>query len=346
MKVVITVIGTRPEVVKMAPVIKELDKRGDHILIDSGQHYDDNLDKIFYESMQLREPDHRFDLRGSTSVEHISETMKNCKDIMRGARLVVVLGDPNTALAGALTANKLGIPIAHIEAGLRSYDRRMPEEHNRVMIDHISDLLFTPSEDASQNLLRENIWTGIRMVGNPVTDALQSVLPRVPPAPGSEYVVVTLHRAENMEPLTVTGVFSALGKLRRKTGLGVVFPMHPRTVKFMHENNLSMNGYGFIPVEPMDYMTMLSFVRGAKAVLTDSGGLQEEACYLHVPCVTLRESTERPETVRIGANRLALQPDEILRAVDAALNSSRVWDYPYGDGTSAKQIAEVISRWL
>lgn len=342
---IVTVLGTRPEIIKLAPLVKELDKRGDHVLVDSGQHYDYIMDRAHYAAMDLRDADYRFDLRGSTPVEQISETMVNCRDVLtlHKTELVVVVGDPNTALAGALVANKLGVPIAHVEAGLRSYDRRMPEEHNRVMIDHISDLLFAPSGDAVDKLAEENIRWGVHMVGNTVTDALLSVLPRVRKVDDTgPYAVVTMHRAENMVPSTVDGVFRALRRVSEQ--MNVVLLAHPRLRNFVREKRISTSGVRLH--DPVDYMEMLSLVQGASVVLTDSGGLQEEACFLRVPCVTLRQSTERPETVAVGANRLALESDEIFRATQDAVASSREWPYPYGDGTSAKMISRIIEKWL
>lgn len=328
----------------MAPVIKELDKLGDHAFIDSGQHYDYILDQVFYEVMDLRQPDYRFDLRGSTPITQVTETMTNCAKVFdRDTRLVVVVGDPNTPLGAALAANKMGIPIAHVEAGFRSFDRRMPEEHNRVLIDHLSDLLFAPSHRAVTNLRNEGIHEGVHMVGNPITDALMSILPKTQPIEAERpYAVVTMHRVENMVPRTVAGVFEALDELSKE--LTIVFPAHPRLRKFVQDNEIPTHDIKL--QHPVDYIEMLSLVKSASVVLTDSGGLQEETCFLHVPCVTLRLSTERPETLAVGANRLALKPDEIVQATRVALASSRGWRYPYGDGTAAKQIARIIGERL
>lgn len=337
---IVTIVGTRPEIIKMAPVIKELDKLGDHVLIDSGQHYDYNMDQLFYEAMDLRAPDYRFDLRGSMPIEHFTETMARCKDIVRGARYVVVEGDTNTALAGALTANKLKVPLAHVEAGLRSYDRAMPEEHNRVLTDHLADVLFAPSWLAVTNLKREGIRDGIEMVGNSITDALLYALPKLPKLDSeSPYVVVTMHRSENMKSDRLMGVFDALGTLSRQ--MGVVFLAHPRTQRFVECYQVPT--FGIKLQEPVGYLEMLALVKNAAVVLTDSGGLQEETCFLRVPCVTLRTTTERPETVRVGANRLALKTDDILWAVEDALSKPRAWRYPYGDGTTAKLVAAKLA---
>ena len=216
------------------------------------------------------------------------------------------------------------------------------DESNRVLIDHLSELLFAPSDVAVRNLRCENITDGVYMVGNTITDALMWMLPKVQSVEVFHpYAVVTMHRAENMTFDTVAGVFDALDILSHK--MAIVFLAHPRLQSFVRDNKIPTHGIKL--QQSVDYMELLTLVRSAEVILTDSGGLQEETCFLRVPCVTLRLSTERPETIGIGANRLALEPDEIVRAVQNASIVPRDWTYPYGDGTSARKIAEIIERW-
>jgi UDP-N-acetylglucosamine 2-epimerase (non-hydrolysing) len=342
---IVTVFGTRPEVIKMAPVIKEIDKLGhEHVVIDSGQHWSHNMSQVFYGNMGLRMPNYNLAAQRLGPPEQVSAIIGKSVEILRGADLCIVLGDTNTTLAGALAANKLNIPVAHVEAGLRSGDKRMPEEINRTLVDHMSTLLFAPSAGAVRNLHREGIWQGVHNVGNSITDALLYALPKlsltqIPPE--VVYAVVTIHRVENLTRERLSDIAEALRKLQGR--MNIIFPAHPRTRKSVVEWGIDMPGM----CEPLSYTEMLLLLQDAAVVITDSGGLQEEACFLKVPCVTLRDTTERPETLEIGANRLAgTHPDVIERVVEDQLRSKRDWVYPYGDGTTAKQIAKIVEEFL
>jgi len=331
----------------MAPIIKEIDRLlVTHVTVNSGQHWSYNMNQVFYKNMGLRKPDFQIALEPNLdSPRQVSRILENVQEALKGADLCIVLGDTNTTLAGALAASKLNIPVAHVEAGLRSGDKKMPEEINRTLVDHMSTLLFAPTMGAVRNLHREGIWQGVHNVGNSVTDALLYALPKIQtprtfmPPSAAEYALVTIHRVENMTQDRLSNISEALHRLRGR--VNIVFPMHPRTRKSIIEYGIDMPGMCY----PISYVDMLRLLGDAAVVITDSGGLQEEACFLRVPCVTLRDSTERPETLEIGANRLAgCHPDVIERVVMEQLHTKRDWTYPYGDGTTAKQIAKIIGR--
>jgi UDP-N-acetylglucosamine 2-epimerase (non-hydrolysing) len=265
--------------------------------------------------------------------------------------VVLVQGDTNTVLAGALAAAKLHIPIGHVEAGLRSFDRMMPEEINRVVADHISDYLFAPTELSRQHLLNEGIAEKkIFITGNTVVDAVvenreiarkkTTLLTDLNLEPG-QYFLVTAHRAENVDVKDrLNGIISGLVSLQKQYGIPIIFPMHPRTQKMMQE--FSINADGITIVNPIGYLDFLSLEAHARLVLTDSGGLQEESCILKVPCVTLRENTERPETIDVGANVLAgTDAQRIITAADRMLSVNKDWQNPYGDGKAGERIVGI-----
>jgi len=268
--------------------------------------------------------------------------------------MVLVQGDTNTVCAGALAAAKLHIPVGHVEAGLRSFDRSMPEEINRIIADHVSDQLFAPSEISRQNLLQEGINAErITVTGNTVVDAIQlnikiaqqkaNFLEELGLKPQG-YFLVTAHRAENVDdPFRLAEILSGLKKISEHFDLPVVFPMHPRTQKRILEFSLSTKGIRVI--DPVGYLEFLILESMAALILTDSGGIQEESCILSVPCVTLRENTERPETIDVGANILAgTNPEKMLEATDRMINIPRTWTKPFGDGDAAMKIIEICKK--
>ncbi len=268
--------------------------------------------------------------------------------------IVLVEGDTNTVLAGALAAAKLGIRVGHVEAGLRSYDRSMPEEINRVLTDHCSDYLFAPTEKARQILLGEGIPDNkIYVTGNTIVDAVYQNLSisddGMDPLNELElsprgYFLATAHRQENVDVKSrFEGIIKGLELVTREFDLPVVYPVHPRARKMMNLFGLRANGVELI--EPVDYLSFLRLESEAKLVLTDSGGVQEEACILKVPCVTLRENTERPETLEVGSNVLAgAEPERILECVRAMLNVENSWQNPFGDGRAGERIVEILKR--
>ena len=358
---VVTIIGTRPEIIKMAPVVKALDALDhEHVLVHSGQHYDLLMDRVFFQDMELRDPDRQFELREQPPHLQVAMTIRQVAEVARDADLVIVHGDTNTTLAGALLASKLGRSLAHVEAGIRSFDRSMPEEINRILADQLSDLKFAPTVTARENLERENVREGIHVVGNSVIDALtqniataekrSTVLEALGLTRG-KYILLTFHRSENVDrEASLAQAVEAFARVTKATGLEIVFPVHPRTAKQLKAFGLASRAAGIRglrQIEPTGYLDLLVLEKNAALVMTDSGGLQEESCFFQVPCVTLRESTERPETLEIGHNVLAgTDPDRIEAAVRKQLVATRGWPNPYGDGTTGTRIAELVDGFL
>jgi UDP-N-acetylglucosamine 2-epimerase (non-hydrolysing) len=345
------VLGTRPEIIKMAPLIRSCRKNGmEYSVLHTGQHYSYDMDRIFFEELDLPLPEYNLDVGSGSHAEQTGRIMAGIERIYLETRpdIVLVLGDTNTVLAGALTAAKLHIPVGHVEAGLRSFDRRMPEEINRIVTDHISDYLFAPTDLSKQHLLNEGINENeIYVTGNTVVDAVfqnreiakkkTSILRDTGLTPGN-YLLVTAHRAENVDAKPcLKGIINGLLSLMETHHIPVIFPMHPRTQKMMME--FGIDPCGITLIQPTGYMDFLELEVHARLILTDSGGVQEEACILNVPCVTLRENTERPETIDAGANMLAgTDPKRIVLAAETMMDTSRKWDNPYGDGTAADKI--------
>jgi UDP-N-acetylglucosamine 2-epimerase (non-hydrolysing) len=346
-----------------APIIHEFNRRSlAHFVIHTGQHYSPNMDAQFFEDLELPAPDYR--LSGVADKRtHGGQTAAMLEGIerilfMRRPRLFLVGGDANTNLAGALAARKLRIIVGHVEAGERSYDWRMPEEHNRVVIDHISELLFVTSEHSVENLRREAIRGEIHLVGNPIVDAsLQhldlamrksDVLQRFGLQP-KQYAILTTHREENVDSSTnLRSELEGVSAAARELDLRVLFPAHPRTLKRLREFRLLswLSGLPLLTTtDAVGYLDFLALLANARLVFTDSGGVQQEACIHHVPCVTLRDNTEWRETLAIGANRLAgCDPRRILTAAREALAGKANWPMAFGDGTTARQIAEIAER--
>ncbi len=353
MKIVV-VLGTRPEIVKMSPVVRELEARGlDYFILHTGQHYDYSMDSAFFEELNL--PPAGVNL-GVGSCSHAEQTAKIMVGVERTLTverpdIVLVQGDTNTVLSGALVAAKMRIRLGHVEAGLRSYDRRMPEEINRVVADHLSNQLFAPTEVSRRNLLKEGISAdNISVTGNTVVDAVEQNLllsreqGNVPArlGLGPRFFLVTLHRAENVDnKAKLKTMLSALKELASKHSVDVVFPVHPRTKKMIGVHGLSTRGLWTL--NPLGSLDFLQLESRADLVLTDSGGVQEEACILRTPCVTLRDNTERPETVEVGANVVAgTSRESILRGADRMLEVERRWANPFGDGNSGKKIVDIL----
>ncbi len=317
---IITVLGTRPEIIKFSPLIPLLDKEFEHRIIHTGQHYNYEMDRVFFEDLELREPDYMLNVGSSTHAVQTAKMMVGTEEILLEYRpdMVIVLGDPNTPLAAALAAVKLNIPVAHLEAGCRSFNRRMPEEINRTIIDHCSEILFTPDETSTKNLISENIpEKKIFMVGSTVVDAClrnielakkSDIQERLGVKP-DEYIVLTLHRSENTDDLKVlSGILSAVNRLSKETK--VIFPIHPRTQKIIGDRE--MIDKSVTKIEPVGYLDFLKLLGGAKFVITDSGGIQEEADVINVPCVIARNETEWTELVDAGKNILASTDAERL----------------------------------
>jgi len=349
------VVGTRPEVVKMAPVIRACrEQRVDAFVLHTGQHYDWQLDGLFFAQLELAPPDVRLEIRGGARDEQLARTRESVRAQLaaRGARVVVVQGDTNSTLGAALGGRDAGVPVVHVEAGLRCGDLRMAEEHNRRECDAFAALLCAPTELSRSNLLMENAPGRIVVTGNTVVDELYRQLARpihrelaaFGLAP-KRYLLATVHRRETVESdAALREVFHGLELAAQLTGLPVIAPLHPRTRQRLAE-------LGFVPsarvrtIPPAGYHEFLTLQLHAALVLTDSGGVQEEACVLGVPCVVLRETTERPEAVQVGAARIAgVHSAEILAASRALLGATAAWENPFGDGKAGERIAQLVGE--
>jgi UDP-N-acetylglucosamine 2-epimerase (non-hydrolysing) len=350
---IVYVVGARPNLVKMAPVIAELRKGipdGRHVLVHTGQHYDRMMSDVFVEELGLPGPRHELGVGSGSHAQQTARTMERLEPILEQERpdLVVVPGDVNSTLASALVAVKLGIPIAHIESGLRSFDRTMPEEINRIVADQFSDYLFVHCEEGIENLRREGIPDErIHFVGNTMIDSLVATedrfrasltAKRLGLAPG-EYLLVTLHRPSLVDGPLLTETIAQLDELARR--LPVVFPIHPRTRKML--NDRALGGSDLRLIDPLGYLDFLSLETDAAAVLTDSGGVQEETTHLGIPCFTLRDNTERPVTVRLGTNTvLGLKPERIAEIPSLIGGRVKFGRPPLWDGRAAERVAKVI----
>lgn len=349
------VLGTRPEIIKFSPIIREFERLGlDYFILHTGQHYSYSMDRIFFDQLELPEAKYNLDVGSGTHAEQTGRMLMGIEKILRkeAPNVVLVEGDTNTVLAGALAAAKLGVKVGHVEAGLRSYDRQMPEEINRVLTDHCSDLLFVPTEKSRQISLQEGIPEDkVFVTGNTVVDAVYQNLEISKRKDGihkhlgidyDDYFLVTVHRQENVDnEKRFRGILTGLEMVQEEFGSKVVYPIHPRAKKQLEAFSAEMNGVMFI--EPLDYLGFLQLESNAKLVLTDSGGVQEEACILGIPCVTLRDNTERPETLEVGANMLAgADPYEIVDKARLMLDGDNGWENPFGDGEAGRRIVQVL----
>jgi UDP-GlcNAc3NAcA epimerase len=360
---IMLVVGARPQIIKSASIIKEILKHREIELqlVHTGQHYDFEMSKIFFGELDLPDPLINLGVGSGTHAQQTGKTLIGLETAMEDLKpdFVLVPGDTNSTLACALTAAKLHLPIAHIEAGARSYDMRMPEEVNRRLTDHCSRLLFAASENCATNLLKEGLAeSSIHISGDTMFDALAEHMSRLSEnnvlgeygAEEGQFGVLTLHRPENVDnPVKLVNVMRAMGKLQ---DLPVLFPMHPRTKTRLSVEVLSkVEGKGNVRlIDPVGYHSMLSLISKARIVFTDSGGVQKEAFWLHTPCITIRESTEWVETVELGANTLVrAEENDILEKTKAILTTSglkeklRALQNPYGDGKAAKKVISVLT---
>jgi UDP-N-acetylglucosamine 2-epimerase (non-hydrolysing) len=353
---ILYVIGTRPNFVKTAPVIGALRARlpeGRHTVVHTGQHYDRLMSEVFFAELGVPAPDHMLEVGSGSHATQTARTMERLEPVLEAEKpdLVMVPGDVNSTLAAVLTAVKMGIPVAHIESGLRSFDRTMPEEINRIVADEFSELLFLHSEEAIVNLRAEGIADErMHFVGNTMIDTLVALEDRFRAAnaaaalgvtPG-EFALVTLHRPALVDGPLLPETVARLGALSEQ--MPVVFPVHPRTRKMMEAAGAEHPG--LLLSEPLGYLDFLSLLADAGAVLTDSGGIQEETTYLGIPCFTLRDNTERPVTVRAGTNTLlGLDPAAIagIPAALAARGDAKPEPPPLWDGHAAERIADLIA---
>jgi UDP-N-acetylglucosamine 2-epimerase (non-hydrolysing) len=357
------ILGTRPEIIKMSSIIDEINKRGSEcVIIHTGQHYDIEMSKQFFIDLKLPLPDYNIGIGSNTATKQISIIISELEKILTDEEIdmVLVQGDTNTVLAGALTANKLKIPIGHVEAGLRSFDKSMPEEINRILADNCATLFFVPTKETAINLQNEGInHRFIHITGNTIVDACKRNLDIAMEKSKiiknilfNEYILLTLHRAENVDnPQRLKNIVNSLVKL----DYNIVFPIHPHTKKSLEENDLYdkvMNCKNIQITKPLGYLDFLYLLSKSRLILTDSGGIQEEAITLNIPCITLRYNTERPETIIAGGNVLAgTEEKEIKDNIERILNNEDIYEKmsnainPYGDGNSSEIIYDIIESY-
>jgi UDP-N-acetylglucosamine 2-epimerase (non-hydrolysing) len=350
------VVGTRPEIIKMAPVVRAcLSRNVPYTLLHTGQHYSYEMDGVFFEELGLPKPDRNLEVGSGSQAYQVGAIVTGMEPILKeiAPDVVLVEGDTNSVLAAALAANKCGIEVGHVEAGLRSYDRTMPEEVNRILTDHLSDHLFAPTTHARDILRGEGMAEErVHVCGNTVVDELLRQSPRAD-RPGlldrfevrhAGYALATVHRAENTDrPERLRGIFNGLAETSRALGIPVLAALHPRTVDRMRKERLDVD-HAVRVLPPLGYLDFLGLHLHASLMLTDSGGLQEEACSLRVPCVTLRDNTERPESVHVGANVLAgAEPARIVDAARTMVAKPRDWTNPFGDGRSGERIVDLLA---
>jgi UDP-N-acetylglucosamine 2-epimerase len=351
---VTTIIGARPQFVKAAPISRTLRETGhSEFLVHTGQHYDESMSAVFFRELDIPEPDINLEIGSGSHGRQTGRMLIGIEDVLLNQKpdWVLIYGDTNSTVAGALAAVKLHIPVAHVEAGLRSFNRTMPEEHNRVVTDHLSKLLFCPTQTAMNNLVREVLESRGRLVGDVMYDSVQyniklaeqrsCILEQVKLSP-HQYALATVHRAENTDHiLRLTAIFQALEQIGQDC-FPVVLPLHPRTRKQIHDLGIAYKHIHII--EPVPYLDMLVLEKHAHIILTDSGGVQKEAYWFQVPCITLRDETEWVETVKTGWNVIVgTEHERILREVH---HIKRPAEHPqlYGDGQTASKCVSLLDK--
>lgn len=356
MKKVCIVLGTRPEIIKMSPIIRVCQKtKTPFFIIHTNQHYSKDFDSVFFRELELPSPKYNLNVGSGTHAESTAAMLVGIEPILFKEKpgVVLVEGDTNSVLAGALAAVKLHIPVGHVEAGLRSYNRMMPEEVNRVLVDHCSDFLFAPTRRDAQTLKKEGIPSKkIFITGNTIVDAVREsairaenksdILERLKLKKAS-YILVTAHREENVDSKkNLSGILSGIASVGISTGLPVVYPIHHRTIKRIKEFGLTTPS-AVRAIGPVGFFDFLKLEAHARLIITDSGGVQEEASILRVPCVTVRTTTERQETVHIKSNILAgTDPKKILACAQKMLSKKGTWHQPFGNGKTGDRIVRFL----
>jgi UDP-N-acetylglucosamine 2-epimerase (non-hydrolysing) len=357
---IVFVLGTRPEIIKLAPVIRECERRDIAFsVIHTGQHYSDELDSVFFDQLELPVPDYNLHVGSKSHGQQTGEMLIGIEEILLDEQpeTVLVQGDTNSVLAGGLATSKLDVSLGHIEAGLRSFDREMPEETNRVAVDHLGDLLFAPTEQSQTYLREEGIPEDrIFVTGNTVVDAVQenatiarekSTVLRDLGVSSDSFALMTAHRAENVDDRDrFANILRGAGLVSDELEMPVIYPIHPRASAKLNEFNLVLPADVRV-VDSQRYLDFLRLQSEASVILTDSGGVQEEACVLGTPCVTLRDNTERPETLDVGANTLAgTDPETILEETKTMIDKPTDWQNPLGNGTAAEQILDCLGQTI
>lgn len=350
------VLGTRPEIIKLAPLVRTCIERDvPHTVVHTGQHYSDSLDTVFFDQLELPTPEHNLAVGSGGHGEQTAKMIRGVADVLTDERPahVIVQGDTNTALAGAIAASKAERSLGHVEAGLRSFDREMPEEINRILADHAADHLFAPTDESARLLRAEGIDEDrVTVTGNTIVDAVSqnielanrksTVLEDLDLESGTFYLL-TAHREENVDaPDRFAEILEGAGELARRTDRPVVYPIHPRARKNLDAFDIRVPDPIRL-VDPLGFLDFLALEEHAKLAITDSGGVQEEACIVRTPCITVRDSTERPETIDVGANRLVgTDPSEIVAGAAEMLDDAGSWPNPFGDGTASERIVDTL----
>jgi UDP-N-acetylglucosamine 2-epimerase (non-hydrolysing) len=337
---IMTILGTRPEIIRLSCIIPKLDKFCEHVIVHTGQNYDNTLNDIFFKELAIRTPNYILECKSDSLMMQISKILVECEKVMIKEKpdRLLILGDTNSALS-AMVAKRMNIPVYHMEAGNRCYDDRVPEEVNRRIIDHCSDILLPYTERSRTNLLREGIESkSIFVTGNPIKEVLDYYTPQIKTSDvlnrldlqAGKYFLVTLHRAENVDvPERLIRFVSALHKLHSEFGIPIICSLHPRTRSQLEKQSLILEDKGVWAMNPLGLFDFVNLEMHAKCVLTDSGTVQEECCIFKIPTVTLRDVTERPETVEVGSNILSgAEPESILNCVKVSLMQKQKWDPP------------------
>ena len=358
MKKICIVLGTRPEIIKMMPIIRECKRVAlPFFIVHTNQHYADSLDAIFFRELKLPKPKYHLGVGSGTHAETTAAALLRLEPVLLKEKpsCVLVEGDTNTVLAGALAAVKCGIPVGHVEAGLRSYDRTMPEEANRVLVDHCAYLLFAPTPRDANILMKEGIERKkVFLTGNTIVDALResvhiakrnsAILSHLKISK-RRFVLATAHRQENVDSkIRISGIFKGLELIAREFEIPVIYTLHHSTRARLKKFKLFIPA-GVSVIEPVGFFDFLMLEASAALCVTDSGGVQEESCILGTPCITVRENTERPDTVKIGSNMLAgTAPEKILSCARTMMSKKKSWKHPFGDGHAARRIVRILTN--
>lgn len=349
---IVTIVGARPQFIKASAISRciqnEFNSEIEEVMLHTGQHFDANMSDVFFEELDIPKPKYSLNIRGLSHGEMTGRMLESIEEILVGEKpdQVLVYGDTNSTLAGGLAAAKLHIPVAHVEAGLRSFNRQMPEEINRVLTDHLSSYLFCPTKAAVNHLKVEGIEKGVHLVGDVMYDialhygklaGLKSNILDHLSLNEKNYLLVTCHRAENTnDKMRLENILKALSQLAEQ--IEVVFPIHPRTLKYIQEYQLEIYLEKIKIMAPLPYLDLLLLQKSAQAILTDSGGIQKEAFFYQVPCLTLRDETEWTETVDLGWNQLVGTSPALIWNAYQSLKRGKIDENPYGNGQTSQQI--------
>ena len=348
-----SIFGTRPEIIRLSKIFPLLDSNFDHIMVNTHQNYTNELNNIFFKELKIRSPDYNLGISTKNYGEEISDIIKKSEKVLLKEKpdMILILGDTNSGLA-SIPASHHGIKIAHLEAGMRSYDYRMPEEKNRIIIDHLSSILLPYTHYSRENLIRENLHPSkIFVVGNPIIEVINSntkkidnskILDKLKIKP-NEYFLVTAHRSENVDdPTNLSQIFEGLKKIHVKFKKKIIYPIHPRTLSKLKGKKIPK---GIITTKPLGFIDFCKLEKNALCMITDSGTIPEESLYFKKPCVTIRESTERPEYIEAGASILSgLNPKSILESTNLILSHNSDWDWntSLGDGKTASKVVNIL----